>query len=52
MLRGLGSGEYPYPFLDLNDLTLMQTAINIVGLSVAFYLGGLGIIAIARAFRR
>lgn len=52
MLRGLGSGEYPYPFLDLNDLTLTQTAINIVGLSVAFYLGGLGIIAIARAFRR
>jgi hypothetical protein len=52
MLRGLGTGEYPYPFLDLNDLTLARTAVNVVGLSVGFFLGGLGIIGIARLLAR
>mgnify|MGYP001627826945 CR=1 FL=1 len=52
ILRGLATGAYPYPFLDAGKLTLVQLAINIVGLALGFYLGGLAIIAIARLFRR
>lgn len=52
ILRGLATGAYPYPFLDAGKLTLVQLAINIAGLALGFYLGGLAIIAIARLFRR
>lgn len=34
MARGLIVGEYPYPFLDLNELGVAQTAINSVALFI------------------
>ncbi|HBZ44520.1 MAG TPA: hypothetical protein DEO85_10790 [Maritimibacter sp.] len=52
LIRGLFTGVYPYPFIDLNVLTYGQLVVNAVGLSVAFYLGGLVLIAIARGRHR
>lgn len=52
LIRGLVTGAYPYPFIDLNVLTYGQLVVNTIGLSGAFYLGGLALIAIARGLDR
>ncbi|MBV7407896.1 Pr6Pr family membrane protein [Maritimibacter sp. DP1N21-5] len=49
LLRGMLTGWYPYPFLDLAVLTPAQVAANSVGLTIAFFLGGLALVAITRA---
>ncbi|MAM63646.1 Pr6Pr family membrane protein [Maritimibacter sp. UBA3975] len=48
LIRGMFTGRYPYPFIDLTVLSPGQVAVNSVGLSVAFLIGGLVLIAISR----
>jgi len=36
LVRGLISGAYPYPFLDVNELGLGRVALNAVGVSAGF----------------
>lgn len=52
LIRGSFTGTYPYPFIDLNVLTMGQLAVNAIGFIIAFWIGGLAIIAIARAFTK
>ncbi|EAQ13797.1 hypothetical protein BD830_10282 [Maritimibacter alkaliphilus HTCC2654] len=49
LVRGIFTQKYPYPFIDLNVLTAGQVAVNSVGLTVAFFLGGLVFVGLARA---
>lgn len=49
MIRGFFTGQYPYPFIDLSVLTPGQVALNSLGLLVAFWVGGLVTIGIAKA---
>jgi len=49
LIRGSFTHTYPYPFIDLNVLTIGQLAVNAIGFLFAFCIGGLAIIAIARA---
>ena len=51
LVRGIFTQKYPYPFIDLNVLTAGQVAVNSVGLTVAFFLGGLVFVGLARALR-
>ncbi|MEX6632210.1 Pr6Pr family membrane protein [Hyphococcus lacteus] len=48
LTRGTVSGFYPYPFIDVATLGTGQVALNIAMLIIAFGLGGLGLVAIAR----
>ncbi len=50
MLRGAGSGFYPYPFIDVAKLGFQAVAINAVLISVAFFVAGLALIALDRAW--
>ena len=51
LIRGMFTGRFPYPFIDLTVLTPGQVALNSVGLTVAFFLGGLLVVALARLLR-
>ena len=51
VVRGLASGFYPYPFLDVSVLGMAQVAINIVALAAAFVALGLLLVAVAKAIR-
>lgn len=51
LVRGLASGFYPYPFLDISVLGIAQVALNVVALAAAFTALGLVFIAVARAIR-
>lgn len=51
LIRGQYSGFYPYPFIDLSALGLVQVLANVAGLAVAFTLLGLVLIGIARVIR-
>ncbi|GHD98593.1 hypothetical protein U879_12390 [Defluviimonas sp. 20V17] len=48
LTRGAFSGFYPYPFLDVARLGPAMVALNVAGLIVAFALGGLALVALAR----
>ena len=48
LVRGMFTGQYPYPFMDLNVLTAGQVAVNAVGLTVAFFIGGMIFVGLAR----
>ena len=50
MLRGAGSGFYPYPFINVAKLGFQAVAINAVLISVAFFVAGLLLIAVDRAW--
>ena len=50
MLRGAGSDFYPYPFIDVAKLGLQAVAINATLISVAFFVAGLALIAVDRAW--
>ena len=50
MLRGAGSGFYPYPFIDVAKLGFQPVVINAVLFSVAFFVAGLALIAVDRAW--
>lgn len=52
LIRGAFTSTYPYPFIDLNVLTIGQLTVNAIGFIFAFWIGGLAIIAIARAFTK
>lgn len=51
LVRGLASGFYPYPFLDISVLGIAQVMLHVVALAAVFMALGLLIIAIARAIR-
>lgn len=52
LVRGMFTAEYPYFFLDLTVLTTGQTMVNILSLSLGFWLIGIVIIGIARLLNR
>lgn len=52
MIRSPYDEGYPYFFIDLPSLGPQQVAINISGLSLAFFLGGLGVTGLARLLSR
>jgi len=52
ILRGLADGIYPYRFLNLAEIGAAQLAINVAGLLVAFVVGGLILLGIARMMTR
>lgn len=49
LLRGLGLGSYPYPFIDVTALGYGQTLLNSAGLLVVFLVLGGVLVAISRA---
>lgn len=51
LVRGLASGFYPYPFLDISVLGIAQVILNVAALAGGFMAPGLLIIGIARASR-
>lgn len=51
LVRGLASGFYPYPFLDISVLGIAQVAMNVVVLAAAYMALGLIVVAAARAIR-
>ncbi|MEQ9181808.1 MAG: Pr6Pr family membrane protein, partial [Nitratireductor sp.] len=48
LARGAVSGFYPYPFIDVANLGIGQVAVSISGLILAFFVGGLGLVALSR----
>ncbi|MEO9615049.1 MAG: Pr6Pr family membrane protein [Nitratireductor sp.] len=48
LARGAVSGFYPYPFIDVANLGIGQVAVSISGLLLAFFVGGLGQVALSR----
>ncbi|MEC7764704.1 MAG: Pr6Pr family membrane protein [Pseudomonadota bacterium] len=51
LIRGIFTQTYPYPFIDLNVLTPGQVAVNAVGLTVAFFIGGLVFVGLGRVLK-
>ena len=51
LVRGLASGFYPYPFLDVSVLGIAQIALNVVVLVAAFVALGVLLIGTARIIR-
>jgi hypothetical protein len=52
LLRGVWTGRYPYPFLDVAALGYGGVALNGMVLTLGFFLGGLATVGIARALTR
>jgi len=52
MTRAQVDGDYPYFFLDLADLGLARTVVNILGLLIAFAGVGAVIVLLARVLSR
>lgn len=52
LIRAGFTGAYPYPFIDLNVLSLAAFAANVAGLSLGFFLGGMALVGLARLIRR
>ena len=50
MVRGAASDFYPYPFIDVAKLGFRRVAINAVLISAAFFVAGLALIALDRAW--
>jgi len=50
--RGLLTGFWPYPFLDMDQLGVVRVGVNIVGLMMAFAAMGVAIFAMAFCIRR
>jgi hypothetical protein len=48
LFRAQFTNFYPYPFLDLSELGWYRLAANVVGVSIAFVLLGLALVAVAR----
>ena len=51
LIRGLASGFYPYPFVDVAVLGIMQVALNIAALAAIFSALALVLIGTARVMR-
>lgn len=51
LLLAQWSGFYPYPFLDLRELTVAQMAVNMTVLTAAFLCSGLIVVSIGRSTR-
>ncbi len=51
LIRGIFTERFPYPFIDLTVLTPGQVALNSLGLTFAFFLGGLLMVILARILR-
>lgn len=51
LVRGLASGFFPYPFLDISVLGIAQVTLNVVVLTAVFAALGLLLIAVARVIR-
>ena len=52
LTRGALDGTYPYGFINPDRLGAAGVGLNVLGLMVAFFLGGAVILAVARATRR
>ena len=52
MMRAQFDGVYPYFFLNLGDLGLMRTALNVMGLLIAFSCMGAAIVLAAKLLSR
>lgn len=48
ILRGSIDGRYPYPFMDVSVLGTARTALNALGLAIAFLMGGTAMVAFSR----
>jgi len=46
--RGAATADYPYPFMDLTDLSRPAVATNLAGLTIVLLLGGVLFISIGR----
>lgn len=51
LLRGVVTGAYAYPFIDLAALGPLRTALNVAGLTLGFVLGGYGLLVVARSLQ-
>lgn len=51
LMRGLATGFYPYPFLDISVLGIGQVVLNAAGLAIAFAALGVLLVAIGRIIR-
>ena len=51
LVRGLSSGFYPYPFLDISVLGIAQIALNVMVLAIAFVALGMLLVAAAKVIR-
>ena len=52
ILRGSIDGRYPYPFMDVGVLGAARTALNALGLAIAFLIAGAAMIAFSRVAGR
>jgi hypothetical protein len=52
LLRGIPSGFYPYPFLNVNALGYSRVLLNITGLFLAFSLLAMALIIVARLLKK
>jgi hypothetical protein len=52
VLRGVATGLYPYPFVDVGAIGYPRALVNTVGLTVAFWVVGLCYVAADRAIAR
>lgn len=52
LIRGSLEGFYPYPFLDLNQLSTNQVILNCLGLTLAFLVAGLLFFGADKLIRR
>nr|WP_262984959.1 Pr6Pr family membrane protein [Sphingomonas daechungensis] len=48
IVRGSIDGRYPYPFMNLAELGPARTALNAVGLAIAFVIAGVLMVAFSR----
>lgn len=52
LLRGIPSGFYPYPFMDVNKLGTQQTFINCLGVTAAFVVVSVIVVGISKVSRK
>lgn len=52
LIRGGATGFYPYPFIDVAALGYAKVGLNAAGLALAFWIGGAGLVLLARGLQR
>lgn len=52
MIRGLTEGTYPYFFINVENLGMIATLVNVAGLALLFYLLGMALVGVGRLIGR
>jgi hypothetical protein len=52
LMRGTVDGRYPYPFMDLNKISLLAAVRNGLAIAIVFLLAGLAMVAIGQGMSR